>query len=152
MSPKIWGISGALGATFLLAPLACAQHPETSPPSSNQEPLIIHLQADAGTPLRAYLTNHAWYRQNEPVKAKLIVPVWSFDRQIVPAGVILEGRISELLPVPKMMRARAILGGGFHSPQASAGYFYNRFAGWTRGRDSRPPLVRTRHVLCAAAA
>ncbi len=98
--------SRALAATLFLAPIARAQQP-------NPEPLTIHLQADAGTPLRAYLTNHAWYRQNEPVKAKLIAPVWSFDRQIVPAGTVLEGHISQLIPVPKMMRARAILGGDF---------------------------------------
>jgi hypothetical protein len=113
MPRKIGGISRALATALLLVPLVCAQQPPSSQPPGNEEPLTIHLQADAGTPLRAYLTEHVWYRQNEPVKAKLIEPVWSFDRQIVPAGAILQGHITELVPVPKMMRAKAILGGDF---------------------------------------
>jgi len=101
--------SVALAAASLLASLADAQQPS----DSDKQPLTIHLQADAGTPLRAYLTNHVWYRRDEPVTAKLIEPVWSFDRLVIPAGTVLHGCLTALIPVPKMSRFRAIVGGDF---------------------------------------
>ena len=73
----------------------------------------IHLQVEAGTPLRIYVTRRVPYRVGQVVEAKLIEPVWAFDRIVIPAGATLQGQVVRLDPVPKIMRARAILGGDF---------------------------------------
>lgn len=60
-------------------------------------------------------------RMGAPVRAKLIEPLYAFDREVVPAGADLQGRVTKLDPAPKMVRARAILGGDFtplHSARA----------------------------------
>lgn len=73
----------------------------------------VKLQVEAGTPLRVYIVRRVPYRVGQVVQAKLIEPIWAFDRVVIPEGSTLQGQVVELDPVPKMMRARAILGGDF---------------------------------------
>ena len=73
----------------------------------------VHLQVDAGTPLRLYMTKRTFFRKGAPVSAKLIELVWAFDRIVVPAGATLKGEIKDLKPVPRLVRARAIVTGDF---------------------------------------
>ena len=73
----------------------------------------IHLQVDSGVPLRLYVTERVPYRVGVVVHARLIEPVWSFDRIVIPAGSTLTGNVANLEGVPKMVRAQAILGGDF---------------------------------------
>lgn len=73
----------------------------------------VHLKVEAGTPLRLYITHRVSYRLGRAVEAKLIQPIWAYDRVVIPAGVIVHGQIASLRPVPKMLRARAIVGGDF---------------------------------------
>lgn len=40
----------------------------------------------AGAPLRVYLTKRLSKRLDQPVEAKLIDPLFAFDRQVAPAG------------------------------------------------------------------
>jgi hypothetical protein len=47
------------------------------------------------------------------VSAKLLEPVFAFDRVVLPAGAEVEGRVTRLEPAPKMIRAQALLGGDF---------------------------------------
>ncbi len=78
-----------------------------------QQTVPVPLRVDAGTPLRLYITQRVWYRLNAVVQAKLVEPVWAFDRVVIPAGTIVQGRVVKLDPVPKMIRLRAIVGGDF---------------------------------------
>ncbi|MGA8029917.1 MAG: hypothetical protein WB992_22460 [Bryobacteraceae bacterium] len=71
------------------------------------------MQVQAGTPLRVYISRRVSYRLGEAVQAKLIEPVWAFDRVVIPAGVTLQGQVLKLDPVSRIVRARAILGGDF---------------------------------------
>jgi hypothetical protein len=48
-----------------------------------------------------------------PVQAKFAAPVWSFDRIVIPAGTVALGHVTRLQPVPRMVRASAIMGGNF---------------------------------------
>ena len=82
-------------------------------PTANQQPIPVHLQVDAGTPLRLYITKRVSYRAGEAVEAKSIEPVWAFDRIVIPAGATVEGRVAKLDSVSKMMRAQAMVGGDF---------------------------------------
>jgi len=89
--------------------LGLAQDDRSNGAAVVQVPLILK----AGLPLRVYLTNRLPMRQGGLVRAKLIDPLYAFDRIVVPAGVEVQGRISALDPIPKMKRAQAILNGDF---------------------------------------
>ncbi len=67
----------------------------------------------SGSPLRLYLTKRLPKRLGEPVHAKLLEPLFAFDRQVAPAGCEVLGRVVRLEPVTKMKRTFAILGGDF---------------------------------------
>jgi len=81
-------------------------------PDANVQ-IPVHLQVDAGTPIRVYITRRISYRLGETVPAKVIEPVWAFDRIVIPAGSTLQGKIVGLDPVSGMVRTRAIVGGDF---------------------------------------
>jgi hypothetical protein len=72
-------------------------------------PLVI----DSGSPIRVYLTKRLTKRAGEPVEAKLAEPLFAFDREVVPAGSLVLGRISRTEGVSKMKRTVSILGGDF---------------------------------------
>ncbi len=82
-------------------------------PSAQQRNVPIHLQVEAGTPLRLYITKRVPYRVGEIVSGKLLEPVWAFDRVVIPAGATMQGRVVKLDPVTKSMRARSMLNGDF---------------------------------------
>jgi hypothetical protein len=71
------------------------------------------LTVPTGAPLRIYLTRRLPKKVGEPVHAKLLEPVFAFNREVLPAGAEVLGHVSRLAPVPKMQRAAAILNGDF---------------------------------------
>ncbi|HYM12637.1 MAG TPA: hypothetical protein VEU62_18005 [Bryobacterales bacterium] len=73
----------------------------------------VALTVEQGVPLRVILTQKLRFRQNEPIKAKLVDPVYAFDREVAPPGAEVLGRISKLESVPRKERLAAILGGDF---------------------------------------
>ncbi len=81
--------------------------------SAAAQQMPVHLQVETGTPLRVYIIGRVPYRVGEMVPAKLIEPVWAFDRVVIPAGTIVQGQVVKLDPVSKMIRARTIAGGDF---------------------------------------
>jgi hypothetical protein len=90
--------------SFLASPAVAAD--STPQP---QVPLVL----PAGIPLRLYLTARVPKRAGAPVEAKLLDPVYAFDRQVIPAGTVVLGRVVEVKPVSKGERTRAILNGDF---------------------------------------
>ena len=73
----------------------------------------ISLEVTAGTPLRLYLTKRVWFHQGAALTARVIDPIWAFDRVVIPAGTMVEGNIASLEKVSWVTRARAMLGGDF---------------------------------------
>ena len=104
-------LKSPLTGFVLLVAIRLAVAQDASVPSSEnvQIPLVIH----SGVPLRVYITKRLRMRKGEPVSAKLIEPIYAFDRIVVPSGVELEGHVAAFDPVSKMKRAQAILGGDF---------------------------------------
>ena len=96
------------GLFSFFAPALLCQHA-----SGPGKTFPIDLKVDKGTPLRLYITHRVSYRLGEAVEAKLIEPIWAYDRIVIPAGVTIRGKVSELDPVPKMLRAQAITRGDF---------------------------------------
>ena len=91
---------------FPSAPGALSQEASVS---DIQVPLVVN----AGVPFRVYILNRLHMRLGEPISARSIEPIYSFDRVVVPAGVQLLGHVTGFDPVPKMLRTQAILGGDF---------------------------------------
>src|SRR5258708_1649259 len=89
--------------------LAAAQTVQTAPEAAKPIPLMV----EPGTPLRVYLTKRLPKRQDEPVQAKLLEPLFAFDREVAPAGSAVLGKVSHLESVSKMTRTMAIFGGDF---------------------------------------
>jgi hypothetical protein len=79
----------------------------------------ISLSVPSGAPLRLYLTKRVSKRAGAPVEAKLLEPVFAFDREVIPAGTVAQGQVSRVQPVGKWQRVRAIVGGDF-TPLRSA--------------------------------
>src|ERR1700680_4744017 len=91
-------------ALFLLSVgLALAQE------SSRTVPLVV----PAGASLRLYLTKRIPRRLNTPVQAKLLAPVYAFDREVIPAGTEVSGTVTRLQNVPAGQRTKAVLSGDF---------------------------------------
>lgn len=80
----------------------------------------IPLVVPAGSPLRLYLTRRVPKREGAAVEAKVLDPVYAFDRQVIPAGAVVLGRVASVHAVARGQRARAILNGDF-TPLHSAG-------------------------------
>src|SRR5437870_9464464 len=81
--------------------------------AGDEEPPRISLNVPSGAPLRIYLTGRVPKRTGAQVEAKLLEPVFAFDREVVPAGTVAEGDVSRVQPVAKWQRVRAILHGDF---------------------------------------
>ncbi len=78
-------------------------------PPVAETPLVV----PPGTPLRLYLTKRVPKKAGAAVEARVLDPVYVFDRQVIPAGAIVTGRVNRLRSVSKWQRTRAILGGDF---------------------------------------
>ena len=55
---------------------------------------IIPLTVDTGFPLQVMLTEKSHFKVNERVHGRIIEPVYAFDREVIPAGVEVEGVIT----------------------------------------------------------
>src|ERR1022692_2314965 len=100
---------GLLAACISLSAVAAA----------DDDNLKISIQVPPGAPLRVYLTKRLPKRLGAPVEAKVMEPVFAFDREVVPAGTIAQGAVSRLRPANRWQRVRAILNGDF-TPLRSA--------------------------------
>ncbi len=68
----------------------------------------------SGVPLRVALERRvAIKRVGEPIQGRLVEPVYVFDRVVLPAGSVVEGRVAEIGGVPASRRFAAILSGNF---------------------------------------
>src|ERR1700676_4450260 len=90
-----------VGFSLLSVGLALAQEP------SQNVPLVV----PPGTPLRLYLTKRIPRRVNTPAQAKMLAPLYAFDREVVPAGTEGFGTVTRLQNVPKGERTKAIMSG-----------------------------------------
>src|ERR1700747_2548353 len=101
--------SRSLAALFLLFSWRTAAQ-DVPPPAAT---VPVNVSVASGVPLRLYITQRLRMRTGEPVRAKLIEPMFAFDREVVPAGVEIKGHVAKRDPVAKMVRARAIINGDF---------------------------------------
>ena len=100
--------------------VACVSvFPASAAPAADEDNLKISIQVPPGAPLRVYLTRRLPKRLGAPVEAKVMEPVFAFDREVVPAGTVAQGAVSRVRPAGRWQRVRAILNGDF-TPLRSA--------------------------------
>jgi hypothetical protein len=102
-------------ATFGVLACACISLSALQAQSagSNDESRIIPLSVPSGAPVRLYLTKPVSKRLGAPVEGKILESVFAFDREVVPAGSAVTGKVSRIQPISKWQRFRAILDGDF---------------------------------------
>jgi hypothetical protein len=97
-----------LTVLFSLGIRAAAAAPPAAPPT-----ISVPLTISSGVPLRLYIPQRLRMHQGELVHARLIDPIYAFDRVVVPEGVEVLGHITSFERAPKLVRTEAILGGDF---------------------------------------
>jgi hypothetical protein len=91
----------------------------------------------AGVPLRVALDGRvAIKRVGQPIRGRLVEPVYVFDRLVLPAGTVVEGHIGEIAGVPVRRRIAAILNGDLTPPRDVRA----QFDALTLSDGSRVPL------------
>src|SRR5689334_19514771 len=80
---------------------------------SSAGPTIIPLTVDKGFPLQVRLTEKLQFKQNESVHGVITEPIYAFDREVIPSGTQIEGKITGFKKASTWKRISAMLGGDF---------------------------------------
>jgi soluble P-type ATPase len=88
---------------------------------------VLSSQRSAGTtvpsgvPLRVALEHRvAIKRAGEPIQGRLVDPIYVYDRQVLPAGTLVEGHIAKIGGVPIGRRLIALLYGNLDTAAGSS--------------------------------
>jgi hypothetical protein len=74
---------------------------------------IVPLTVEKGVPLRVQLKEKLRFEQDGSVHATVIEPVYAFDREVIPSGTELEGKITSFQKAGKWKRISRMLAGDF---------------------------------------
>jgi hypothetical protein len=88
--------------------------------SGQRRVAIPPLTVEKGFPLKVVLTEKLRSKLNEPVHGRIVDSVYAMDREVIPAGTEILGKVTALRPVGKWKRISSLLGGDFtplHDPQ-----------------------------------
>src|SRR5208282_335686 len=83
---------------------------EPTPKPSNSVPLpapvtSIPLTVPPGVPLKIALDTEVRVREvGQAIHGKTTEPVYAFDKLLIPSGTAVNGKVSAIDPVPKMVR------------------------------------------------
>jgi hypothetical protein len=103
---------GRVAALCILATCAAATLPGQTL-SSSEPSLTEHLIVPEGAPLRVILTGKVRFKREEPVRARLVEPVYAFDREVLPAGTEVTGHITGFKNAASWVRITSMAGGNF---------------------------------------
>jgi hypothetical protein len=102
-----WAGGTIVPAILLLAGSAAAQ-------SAPARVRTISLTLQPRVPITVELEKRVRIKNaGTPIAARVLVPVYVFDRQVIPAGSELQGRVEKIDPIPRGRRAREIANGNF---------------------------------------
>src|SRR5690242_4019136 len=74
---------------------------------------VERLVVAEGSPLQIILTGKVRFKRNQPVKERVVQPVFAFDREVIPAGSEVIGHITGFKSGPRLVRITSMLGGNF---------------------------------------
>ena len=118
-----------LFCAFAFAPLAHAQSssPQTQNFQSGTEPLLSHRPAEKpaisetvalivpkGTPVQVALDKEVRIKNvGQPLHARVVEPVYAFDRLVIPVGSEVSGQVTKVEPVSPLNRTLSALNADF---------------------------------------
>lgn len=73
----------------------------------------VNLTVDSGRPIAVIMTQKLKYKLNEPVQARVTEPIFAFDREVIPSGTEVTGRIIGFDRPSRWTRAYSMMGGNF---------------------------------------
>ncbi len=74
---------------------------------------IFPLIVKEGFPLQVMLTEKLHFKLGEPVRGKIVEPVYAFDREVIPPGTEVLGKITGFRKAGTWKRVSSLLGGNF---------------------------------------
>lgn len=98
-----------LGISFLISSFFAARSWAQKPSSKTE---TIRLTVKRGVPIRVALEKSVRIKRvGTPVKARVVQPVYVFDRKVIPAGSTLLGSVTKIDPVSRKKRLGALANG-----------------------------------------
>jgi len=83
------------------------------------EPVMVPMSVPAGTPIKVALDSEVRVREvGQAIHGKTTDPVYAFDKLLIPAGSVVNGKVSAIDAVPKMTRTMQGANGNFSPPHA----------------------------------
>ena len=84
---------------------------------SFEDTTIVPLTVDKGFPLQVALTKKLRIERGGSVYATLVEPVYAFDREVIPSGTELEGKITAFQKAGTLKRISTLLAADFTPPR-----------------------------------
>jgi hypothetical protein len=98
---------------LLLVPVAALAQQAPVAPSAQRGTTV-----PSGAPLRVALERRVGIKHvGEPIEGRLVDPIYSYDRLVLPAGSVVEGHIAKIGGVPIGRRLTALLNGNLTPPR-----------------------------------
>ncbi len=108
------------GQTLQLRPPAETQNNSSSRSSQRADAenaegtVIVPMSVAAGTPIKVTLESEVRIRQvGQAIHGKTTEPVYAFDKLLIPAGTVVNGKVSAIDAVPKKVRTLDAADGNF---------------------------------------
>lgn len=77
-------------------------------------PVTLPMSVEAGTPIKVMLDSEVRIRSvGQAIHGKTVEPVYAFDKLLIPVGTVVNGRVSAIDAVPKMVRMMQATNGNF---------------------------------------
>src|SRR5688572_13602170 len=86
--------------------------------------ITVPLTVEKGSTLQVVLTEKLQYKENERVRGIVAEPVYAFDREVIPQGAQVLGRIKSLKGPSRLKRVLSMVAGDF-SPSREAQIEFN---------------------------
>jgi hypothetical protein len=78
------------------------------------QPVVVPMTVEAGTPIKVALDSEVRVREvGQAIHGKTTEPVYAFDKLLIPVGTVMNGKVSAIDAVPKMVRTMQATNGNF---------------------------------------
>jgi hypothetical protein len=82
--------------------------------SADGSPIMMPMTVQEGTPIKVALDSEVRIRAvGQTIQGKTTEPIYAFDKLLIPAGTVVNGKVSAIDPVPKMTRTMQAANGNF---------------------------------------
>ena len=110
----------SVAQTLKRPPAATHQQKEDMPASQNvsesvgAEPMAIPMSVGVGTPIKVAIDSDVRVRKvGQAIRCRTTEPVYAFDKLLIPVGTVVNGKVSAIDSVPKMVRTMQAANGNF---------------------------------------